>query len=200
MEKVGKVLGVVLVVTVLILGIWMIYQVVSYTASLDERYTVPFMAVIGGFLGVLVGKWLDRKNARLAQFRSLKLEKYEEFVKKFTEVFNNADTQKPASEDLIRFMREWQWIITLRCGPKLLKSYTKWRKEITDGGPQIVLSMGTFFLAMREDLGHSNSGISNEIAAHLMLKYPDLFLKLLNERPSITWDEISQIEKDLGLS
>jgi hypothetical protein len=60
-----------------------------------------------------------------------------------------------------------------------------------------MIKMMDFFLALRKDLGHSNSGIKHKHLIRFMLRNSDLFMQMYRNNPEVTLEEISKEEKKL---
>lgn len=63
-----------------------------------------------------------------------------------------------------------------------------------------MIKMMAFFLALREDLGHSNRGIKHNHMARFLLRNPDLFMEQYRKNPNVTFEEIAAIEEKMGLA
>ena len=62
-----------------------------------------------------------------------------------------------------------------------------------------MIKMVDFFLALREDLGHSNKGIDHSHMVRFLLQNSDLFMEEYRKNPSVTFEEIAAREQQLGL-
>ena len=56
--------------------------------------------------------------------------------------------------------------------------------------------MEDFFLALREDLGHSNKGIERGDLIALFLKNSSVFLAAIKQNPNISFVELTSLEKE----
>ena len=197
-----------IVVIAALLGViyWVISSVWDALISVDAKLAVGIVAavttVLGATLTVTVGKYLERKHAVEAAFRERKVEIYDGFLEELFKLLGQEG--KPDDSGLVDFLREWQRKLTVQGGAKVLRTYVKWRDHLLSKGnepdAESVLLMGEFLLAMRGDLGLSNSGIDRRVFAHLILRNPVLFLELSRKNPNITIAEIARIEESLDTS
>ena len=63
-----------------------------------------------------------------------------------------------------------------------------------------MIKMVDFFLSLRKDLGHSNSGIQREYLVRFLLKNPELFMREYRKNPNTTFEEMSKLENKLALT
>jgi hypothetical protein len=164
---------------------------------LDEKIALATLTaattVIISTLTVVLGRYYKRKKEIEAHFRDKKITFYNEFLKEFFELIQGAEGK---SHDMVPFLREWQRKIILWGGQDVLKAYIEWirRLKSTEPDAKSMWLAEDFFRAMRKDIGHSCWKLTKGTFVHLILKNSDLFLKLANNNPNITFSEIAKIE------
>lgn len=161
------------------------------------------VTAIGAVLAVVVTRYYQVRYEEKIAHRDKKIELYNAIVSKLFEIFTgNKKAEAEESEDLVAFLRETQKNLILWSGPNALVAYAEWHQVLNDGGKPRAISMTKmldFFLALRSDLGHSNKGLTYDHLVRLLVRSPDLFMKMYRENPATTFDEISKKAKDLGL-
>ncbi len=190
--------------------IWGAYRVTSYLfqifSTLEPDIAIAIIAgsttIIASTLAIVLGRYFEAKKEREVAHRDKKVILYDEFLKKLFDLFLGHEEDRPRQEEFVPFLRDIQRKIILWSGPKVIKSYSKWHKELTSQ-PQrpkakSMIKMIDFFLALRNDLGHSNKGIKREYLVRFMLKKPDLFMRMFREKPEVTLDEIAEAEEKLN--
>jgi len=55
--------------------------------------------------------------------------------------------------------------------------------------------MDEFFRALRSDIGQSSTGLERGAFAHLVLRHGEFFLEQARHNPSITFEELGELEK-----
>ena len=102
---------------------------------------------------------------------------------------------------MVPFLREIQRKLILWSGPEVIKSYAEWHFVLTTNPikPKFesMVKMIDFYLALRKDLGHSNKGIKRDHLIRLMLQRPELSMNMYKKNPDVTFEEISEKEKEL---
>jgi hypothetical protein len=119
-----------------------------------------------------------------AAFRERRLKTYEGFISTFMELTSG----KEQAKDLVLFLRQMNKEMILWAGPKLLKAYIAFFKQSvvnpTAGKSFFVLE--DFYKAIREDLGHSNTGLDRGDILSLIIKLDELdpLLRNMKENPN----------------
>ena len=62
-----------------------------------------------------------------------------------------------------------------------------------------MLLMEAFFRSLRSDLGISNFGLKSGDFSHFMLRNGALFAEIAAKKPNMTLQQLSELEKKLGL-
>jgi membrane protein implicated in regulation of membrane protease activity len=190
--------------------LWLFYKSIALCyhafASLNPNVAVAIVAgsttVLASTLAVVLTRYYQSKQERKMAHRDRKIELYDEFVKKLFDVFLGDTEKETKSEDLVPFLREIQRKLVLWSGPGAIKAYAEWHKVLTTKPPRAshMIKMIDFFLALREDLGHSNKGIEHSHMVRFLLRNSDLFMQEYRRNPNVTFAEIAALEEKLGLS
>ena len=210
MGRLKGVLSLVFAVGVLGGTLWLFYNIIALCfhafASLDPNVAVAIVAgsatVLASTLAIVLTRYYQSKREREVAHRDKKIELYDEFMKKLFAIFLG-DTEKEAeSEDLVPFLREIQRKLILWSGPSTIKVYSEWNKSLTTrpSHAENLIKMIDFFLALRDDLGHSNKGIKHKHMARFLLRNSDLFMEQYQKNPNVTFANIIALEEKLGLN
>jgi hypothetical protein len=189
---------------------WGTYEIVTVAfhafTSLDTKVAVTILAgsmtVLASTVTIVVSRHYQVKQEQEIAHRDKKIELYDSFLKKLFEMFFEHNGGDPHDEDLVPFLRENQRKILLWSGPKAIKAYASWHREISKPPPratQVIKTIDLFF-ALREDLGHSNKGVDHSELVRFILRNSDLFMQEYRKNPNVTMAEIAILEKRLGLS
>lgn len=188
---------------------WLVYWVVSQVWGqfklIDPKLSVGILTasttVIVATLSVVLGKYMERKKDIESHYREKKIQIYDEFLSEFFKLFYSDDVQDPSDDNwaLVGFLREWQRKMILWGGQDVLFKYIEWRKHLNNNTPdaKTMFLMEDFFKAMRADIGHKNTKLQKGSFFHLILQDADLFLKLAESKPDITFEEVEEIKKSL---
>lgn len=156
-----------------------------------------FTTVVVSTATVMLGRFFERKKESDALYRDKKIGIYDDFLKKLFEIFLEEKKQPTKSENLVPFLREMQRKMILWAGPKVVRSYVDWitALQTRTNASSVFLNMEQFFLAIRRDLGHTNKGLKEGDFIRFLLRDTDLFLAAIKENPSITLDELIELER-----
>lgn len=210
MNRIKKWLGVLFAMGILGGSLWFFYRIIalSYHAlvSLDPNVAVAIVVgsatVLASTFAVVLTRYYQSKRERNLAHRDRKIELYDEFLKKLFSIFLGDTGEETRPEDLVPFLRDIQRKLVLWSGPGTIKAYAEWHKVLTTSPPRAghMIKMIDFFLALREDLGHSNKGIEREHMVRFLLRNSDLFMQEYRKNPNVTLDEIAALEGKLGLN
>jgi hypothetical protein len=209
MKRVKLILGSLLAVTVLAGIAWLAYKAVATVyhafASLDQNVAVAIVVgsttILGSTLAVVLTRYYQSKREREIAHRDRKIVLYDEFMAKLFAIFLGDTEKETKSEDLVPFLREIQRKLILWSGPGTIKAYAEWHRVLATTPPRAIqmIKMIDFFLALREDLGHSNKGIQHSHMARFLLQNSDLFMQEYRKNPEVTFREIADLEAKRGL-
>lgn len=200
--------NVVLGIVILALCAWGAWSVAkaSYTAlrALDPNIAAAIIAgsttILAAVLALVIGRHYESKKEREAAHREKKVILYDEFTQRLFRLFHEANTEGE-NGDMVAFLREIQRKLIMWSGPKVVIAFAKWHKTLADKGGNAkaaaMVGMVDFLLALREDLGHSNDGISTDHVLRFLLKNPDLFMMMYKRNPDVLLAEIAAAEKQL---
>lgn len=200
-----KMIGVTsLAVAILIAFITSLYWVISGIWNqfkvLDKQVAIGLLTAATTILvsttTVVLGRYLERKKEIESHFRTQKIEIYDDFLKEFFKLFNDAGAGKEP-EDMVPFLREWQRKMIVWGGQDVLKSYIDWMARLKSGEPDAKAMWMTedFFRAIRKDLGHSSRKLPKGAFIHLILRNAEFFIQMSKSNPNITIAQVAEMEK-----
>jgi hypothetical protein len=179
------------------------WGIIALLKSLPESLTTA--VVTGGFalfvstLTVVLARRNERRKELDCLYRDKKIEVYDEFLKRMFGIFQGESSGTASQSDLVTFMREHHRKLILWSGPKALHEFAEWMTQCrTDAAAaHTLIQMETFFLALREDLGHDNRGLVKGDLISLLLRNHKLFMIEYLRNPAVSLNDIAAIEKQL---
>jgi uncharacterized membrane protein len=205
MKKVASLISALMPFLVLGLSGWVLYAVARFfwhqLLSLKPELSVALLTaattVLVATLSVLLARYFEKKKEVEAQFRSIKTETYDAFLKQFFQIYHEPNKE---GIDLVAFFREWQRKITLWGGTDTLVAFMQWREHLAKGVPDAKSMMLTdgLFRAIRKDIGLSNFGLAKGFFVRMILRNPDIFFAMYRQNPNVTLSELAAREKQLG--
>jgi hypothetical protein len=209
MKRIKSIVIAIFALAVLAGTVWLVCKAVAVAyralASLDQNVAVAVVAgsatIFGSTVAVVLTRYFQSKQDREVAHRDRKIQLYDEFMTKLFAIFLGDTEKETKSEDLVPFLREIQRKLVLWSGPGAIKAYAEWHRSITTSPPRAIqmIKMIDFFLALREDLGHSNKGIRHSHMVRFLLRNSDLFMQEYRRNPDVTFAEIAELEEKLGL-
>ena len=157
--------------------------------------------IFASVLALVISRHHQTKREQQIAHREKKVELYNEFLLKLFDLFAGEYKKTMDTTALVPFLREMHRNIILWAGPNVVISYSDWNQLLVKRPARAIhiIKMIDFFLALRQDLGHSNEGIQYEHLLGLLLKNPELFMREYTKNPDITLEELAKLEKGLGL-
>ena len=198
---------VILPISVFIGTLWIIYKAIAFIfhvfSSLNPNVVVAIIAGVATIMAstsaVLITRYYQVKGERESAHRDRKIVLYDEFISKLYSLFHNASVKESQPEILTPFLHDTQRKLLLWAGPGAIKAYAEWNKAFSGKKPPHALQMVKtmdFILALRADVGLSNSGIKHEhIVRYFLGDTADMFMEQYRKNPKITLDEISKLER-----
>jgi|GEM_PF-1122204 len=209
MKRIKSILGGILAIAVLSGIAWLLYKAIAAAyhafAALEKNVAVAIVVgsatVLGSTFAVVLTRYYQSKREREVAHRDRKIALYDEFMAKLFAVFLDDTEEETKSEDLVPFLREIQRKLILWSGPGAIKAYAEWHSVLTTAPPRALqmIKMIDFFIALREDLGHSNKGIQHSHMVRFLLQNSDLFMQEYRKNPNVTFAEIAELEEKLGI-
>lgn len=143
---------------------------------------------------VVLGRYYERRKEIDAHFRAEKIKIYDEFLAELFKVFH---TSGESSDDMVKFLREWQRKLVLWGGSNVLATYFKWMNHMkASPDARAIFLMDDFFRALRSDIGQSSTGLQRGAFANLILRRGDFFLEQAARNPNLTLADLARLEKE----
>jgi len=207
MKRIAQIAITLLALAALAAATWAIWRGLvllwSSFAAIPKEIAVALIAaaatVFVSTLTVVLGRYFERKRELDALYRDKKAEIYDEFLKRFFDLFHGTTVTTSESDDMVPFLREFTRKLLLWSGPGPIVAFVKWKENLTGGVPnaQTIFLMEEFLLALRRDLRYSNRGIPRGFFAQLFMKEGALFLAAAKRNPRITLGEIAALQSAL---
>ena len=144
----------------------------TLNATVATAFITGAVTVVASVSAVVVGRYFEKRKEVEEAFRERRLQAYERFVSKFAEITGTTGT---GPDDLVPFLKQLNKEIILWAGPRLLQAYTTFLESAKDAAAgRAFFMLEDFYRAMREDLGHSNTGIKRGDILRLILKHEEL--------------------------
>jgi hypothetical protein len=90
---------------------WLITGIWNQFKALDKQVAIGLLTaattILVATITVVLGRYLERKKEIEAHFRTQKIEIYDDFLKEFFKLFNDAGTGREP-DDMVPFLKEWQ--------------------------------------------------------------------------------------------
>ena len=183
--------------------LWGTRSFAGYVSTIPKELGAPIIAgvvtVLVATLTVVLGKYFERKKELDALYRDKKTEVYDEFLKKFFEVYFSGG-ESIAEHDLVPFFRDFCRKLVLWAGPEVIEAFVAWKDHLARGTPDAksIFLTEDFLLAVRRDLRHSNKGIRRGLFARMFLQNSDLFLAMAAKNPDMKLEDLAALEKLLA--
>lgn len=189
---------------------WLLWSILvalaAYLKTLPDGLAAALVGgsatVIVATITVMAGRYFERKRELDALFREKKTEIYDQFLDGFFGfMFSNAEASPTkAPDDLVTFFRDFLRKLVLWSGPKPILAFSEWREHLAGGVPdaKTLRLTGRFLMALREDLGQTNKGMTDDFFTTLFLQNSTLFLKLVKQYPNLTLAQLAEIEQGLA--
>lgn len=174
------------------------YCIYVLSGSADPTVAAAAIAasstVIVSTATVTIGRYFEKKKELEALHREKKIPIYGKFLDGLFAVFYN---QKGKKIDVVKFLQDWQQQIVLWGGPKVVNSYIAWKNELTEHEPDSKSLKRTddLILAIREELGHNDKELAEDIFPRFILREYKLYAELLKAHPNLTLAEFGEHEK-----
>lgn len=152
-------------------GIWFLGG--AFVAAITAASPEVTAAIVGAMATVLVGisavltsQAHERKRAAEEAHRLKKVEIYQGFIAMASRVIGgsnkNIAVKEPNLKELASYFLKFKSDILLWGSPKVIKAQIEFENVSDAGDPKkLFCSMNSLYLAIREDIGLSNSGLNN---------------------------------------
>lgn len=154
-----------------IYGAWLLINAFFDAVKLASPEVVA--AIIGamatvfvGVSAVLISQAHERKRASDEAHRLKKVEIYQGLIDIFSKMIGSSNKvlklEKPDMEEVARYLFKFKSDILLWGSPKVIKAEIEFEKFTDNTDPtKILKSANDLYLAIREDIGLSNSGLND---------------------------------------
>lgn len=172
--------------------LWQSFAVLN--PELGAALVTGFFTVTVSIVAVVLGRYFEKAKEITEVYREKRQKVYEEFIDQFLKL-SAEETARPGKPDqMVKFLREFNRKIILWAGPHTVRAYVDMMLRLNENATAApsVFSMETFYKAMRNDLGLSNTGIQRGDLLALVLRLGDLraFLAASARNPNVTLKEV----------
>lgn len=182
-EKVRKNIGalaVLLIVGAFFYVTWKLFGV--FAASITTARSEVAAAIIGamatvfaGISAILISQTYERKRAAEEAHRLKKVEIYQEFINMISRMIGSSNEhlslKEPDLPELVKYLFKFKADILLWGSPRVIKAQIEFENASGKSDtPRLFKKVNELYLAIREDIGLSNSGLSNLELVKLYLK------------------------------
>jgi hypothetical protein len=174
-DKANLILGSILLVVLIVVGWWALGSISSYFLGLDKSVASSIIAGLFAMGALLFSFWKERAKTFQENHRGKKVEVYSIFFDLISDVIKNSnkDSDKSSNEsNLDEFLKSaklkdqmfdlWKGV-TFYGSPQVIKALNDWKFNISGDNDSIKImkAIGSILLAMRKDIGLSNSGLTS---------------------------------------
>ncbi|MHB8149624.1 MAG: hypothetical protein ACYDIB_05640 [Desulfobulbia bacterium] len=172
--KIQKILQIVLGLTligVIGYGIWLLAR--AFVDAISAASPEVSAAIVGAMATILVGvsavllsQAHERKRAAEEAHRLRKVEIYQGFIDMVSRLIGatneNLSVKEPDPQELVQYLFKFKSDILLWGSPKVIRAQIEFETVSGSGNTKKVFSaVNSLYLAIRDDIGLSNSGLSN---------------------------------------
>jgi hypothetical protein len=165
---------------ILVHGTWFLIQ--KFWGAISAASPEVTAAIIGsmatilvGISAVLISQAHERKRAAEEAHRLKKVEIYQGFIDIISRMMGasneNLSLKEPDQKELVNFVFKFKSDLLLWGSPKVIKAQINYETVSGSGDAnKLFRSVNALYLAIREDIGLSNSGLNNLELVKLSLK------------------------------
>lgn len=172
--------GLIILITLVALAGYSFIKLANFLTKIDKTLASTIIAGLITLFSILFAFWKDREKARREAHRNKKVEIYSVFSKLVFEILRGVKTNEDEVTILSERFKTDMYVIMegilFYGSPKVIKAYSNWMKNTTNeeqSSKELLSRIGEVFLAMRADLGLSNSGL-NSLSIHQIYVNEDL--------------------------
>ncbi|KQT33279.1 hypothetical protein [Methylophilus sp. Leaf414] len=154
----------------IVYGAWLLLNafVAAVTAASPEVVAaiVGAMAtVLVGISAVLISQAHERKRSSEEAHRLKKVEIYQSFIDMISRMIGSSNQnlalKQPDTQELVHYLFKFKADILLWGSPKVIKAQIEFENVSESGDTKkLFMSVNALYLAIREDIGLSNSGLN----------------------------------------
>jgi len=131
--------------------------------------------IIGGIVVVTISQSQARKRAIEESHRSKKVEIYKKFLETVSKMMagenKNISIKAPTEKELIKYMVGFKSDLILWGSPRVIKAQLDFESASVKN-KSVIQAVNNLYLAIREDIGLSNRGLTNYELIKMYLKDP----------------------------
>lgn len=170
-------LGIILLLALGVLAFFLIKWIVEVFPTIDKTVQAAVIAALVALFSVIFTFWKERSRSLREAHRDQKIKAYSQFYESMFSVLRASKNNSKYDESkLADEFFEIQKNILFYGSPKVIKNFSEFKLVSGNEEPQadeILKSVGRVLLAMRDDIGLSNSGL-DELNIHQIYVTDDL--------------------------
>lgn len=148
----------------------------SANPSVSAAIVGAMATVLVGISGALYTQNEIKKREIEDAHRSRKVEIYKEFLYLIPRIMaegnSNVSIKPPSQQELVDFMIGFKTNVVLWGSPSVINAQLNFQRTSAEGG-NVLVAADRLYKAIREDIGLSNRGLSNNQLVKMYLKNPD---------------------------
>lgn len=166
----------------------------SMSPELAGAVITAASTVIISVMTIAFGRYFEKKRELEALHREKKIPIYAEFLEGVTNVFYGGKVAKRV--DTLGLLQKWQQKIVLWGGSDVVNAYMRWKHQLTTSQPtaESMRLTNDLILAIRNELGHDNVGLIDDLFPRLILKDYENFAEAAKVDPHVSLASLSELE------
>ena len=178
-QLVGTAVGVAVIFGIIYV-LWLVAtHLMSFLASANPAISAAIVGAMATVLvsvgGALYTQAQIKKREIAEAHRERKVALYKEFLDVVLRIMakenKNLSLEPISEQDLIKFLAEFKTSIILWGSPKVIKAQLNF-EAISGSGGNVLVAVDKLYLAIRDDIGLSNSGLNNHELVKMYLSDP----------------------------
>ncbi len=145
------------------------HNIYKTATSLDTWLIIAVTTFVITTGVVMTGRYFERKLEVEAKLKIQKIDVYDDFLKDLSAIFHRDHN----SADLIDFLTLWQSKLILWSEGETLLALIRWHDSLMteQHREHSLMMLDDFIRALREEIGHSSTGIERGAFIHLMINH-----------------------------
>lgn len=206
-DKLHLAVGIFVIVVLLFLAAVLLFNIIPLLPSANPDVQAAIITGVLLFVGTMTVKHFENRRSIEAQFREAKVQMFDDFLEIFDGFSQPGHDFNAAASEL----KKWRRKLLLRGGPNVIKAsfrllaFHQIELNTVEDMAKSVERIGSLILAMRRDLGISNSGIAEGVSGKVnqativgvrhILRNADMFLECLENDPNMSMKDFGEKEK-----